>query len=196
MNELRIVPAQTEEHFRAMSRIHAEGWRASYQNALPRDWMAQNITDERWVDLFRQYAAGEVYHGLLLLRGDTPVSCVTCGPARTDAGLQSGSICKFHAEDYAGWGEIVSFYTQPGETGKGYGSLLMNAALDLLHRDGFSNVYVYVLRENAGARKFYARHGFSWDGTHEDIPFPPDTVCVDLRYVKKMPSAALPSENA
>ena len=29
--------------------------------------------------------------------------------------------------------------------------------------------------------------GFAWDGTHEDIPFPPDTICVDLRYTRSLP---------
>ena len=29
--------------------------------------------------------------------------------------------------------------------------------------------------------------GFVWDGTHEDIPFPPDTICVDLRYTRSLP---------
>ena len=24
----------------------------------------------------------------------------------------------------------------------------------------------------------------NWDGTHAEIPFPPDAVCVDLRYVR------------
>ena len=60
--------------------------------------------------------------------------------------------------------------------------LLMNRAKEHLKADGFEKAYVFVLRENQGARRFYARHGFSWDGTHQDIPFPHDTVCVDLRY--------------
>ena len=52
--------------------------------------------------------------------------------------------------------------------------------------EGFQDAFVFVLRENEAARRFYAAHGFAWDGTHADIPFPPNTVCVDLRYVKKL----------
>ena len=55
-----------------------------------------------------------------------------------------------------------------------------------LKADGFDRAFVLVLRENEGARRFYARHGFSWDGTCVEIPFPPDAVCVDLRYVKQI----------
>ncbi len=78
-----------------------------------------------------------------------------------------------HGDAYRGWGEIISFYTDPACTGRGYGSVLMEEALRRLRANGYLNCYVFVLRENEGARRFYARHGFAWDGTEEHIPFPP-----------------------
>ena len=92
----------------------------------------------------------------------------------------------FFREDYRGWGEIISFYTDPACTGRGYGSVLMEEALRRLRADGYPSCYVFVLRENEGARRFYARHGFAWDGTEEHIPFPHDMTCVDLRYTKQL----------
>lgn len=182
MDSIRFVDATTQEHFAAMSLIHAMGWRAAYPDAVPAEFMAKEITDDRWIETFRQnYLTGRA-HGLLLYAGDKPVCCATYGPARTDAGVQAGSVCKFHNAGYEGWGEVISFYSHPEETGKGYGSLLMDEVLRRLKTDGFSNCYVYVLRENEGARRFYARHGFAWDGTWEEIPFPPDAICIDLRY--------------
>ena len=83
-------------------------------------------------------------------------------------------------------GEVISFYTHPDETGRGYGGMIMEEVLRRLKESGFPSCYVYVLRENEGARRFYARHGFAWDGTHEEIPFPPDSVCIDLRYTRKL----------
>ena len=186
MHDLRFVDATLEEHFAAMSLIHALGWRKAYPDAVPADWMAREITDDRWISTFRNNCQTGQAHGLLLYDGNRPVSCVVYGPARTDAGLQAGSTCKFHSEGYEGWGEVISFYTHPDETGKGYGSLVITEALRRLKEDGFPSCYVYVLRENEGARRFYARHGFSWDGSHEEIPFPPDTVCIDLRYTRAL----------
>lgn len=186
MESIRIVEACCQEHFVAMSLIHALGWRAAYPDAVPADFMAREITDDRWVEQFREnYKTGRA-HGLLLYANDRPVCCATYGPARTDAGLQAGTACAFHNEGYEGWGEVISFYTHPEETGKGYGALIMEEVLRRLKADGFPSCYVYVLRENEGARRFYARHGFAWDGTHEDIPFPPDTICVDLRYTRSL----------
>ena len=46
MDKLRFVDACTEEHFRAMSLIHALGWRDTYVNAVPADYMAREITED------------------------------------------------------------------------------------------------------------------------------------------------------
>ena len=70
---------------------------------------------------------------------------------------------------------------------KGYGTKLMEEVLRRLSGQGYLQVFLFVLRENENARRFYEKMGFAWDGTHEDIPFPPDTVCVDLRYTRSLP---------
>ena len=73
MDKLRFVDACTEEHFRAMSLIHALGWRDTYVDAVPADYMASEITDDRWVDVFRaNYETRNGVHGLLLYRGVLP----------------------------------------------------------------------------------------------------------------------------
>ena len=183
---LHLVDACTNEHFRAMSLIHALGWRDTYVDAVPADYMANEITDDRWVEVFRtNYETQNGVHGLLLYRGDTPVSCLNYCKART-VNYNPGDICTIDNAAYADWGEIASFYPHPGQRGRGYGGLLMEEALRRLKVDGFQNAFVFVLRENEKARRFYAAHGFTWDGTHADIPFPHGTVCVDLRYVKKL----------
>ena len=182
---LHFVDATIEDHFRAMSLIHALGWRDTYVGYVPDDYLAREITDERWVPFFREdYATGRC-RGLLLYRDQTPVACVNYGPARTK-NLNAGQPSSFPNDAYQGWGEIISFYTHPAERGKGYGGLLFEEAVNRLKAAGHQNAFVFVLRENEKARRFYARHGFAWDGTHADIPFPPDAVCVDLRYVKHL----------
>ena len=186
MVELRFVDAATEEHFADMSLIHALGWRTTYPDAVPAEFMQREITDDRWVKTFRENYKAGTPHGILLYADGRPVCCAVYGPARTDAGLQAGTVCKYNKAGYEGWGEVISFYSHPEEKGKGYGSVLMEEVLRRLKADGFPSCYVYVLRENDGARRFYSRHGFSWDGTHEEIPFPPDALCIDLRYTRKL----------
>lgn len=168
-----------------MSLIHALGWRDTYKGFVPEDYMAEKITDDRWTELFRADCESGRCHGILLYREQTPVACINYGPARVE-NFNAGSICQFDSRGYEGWGEIVSFYTHPAERGRGYGGLLFEEAVRRLKAAGHESAFVFVLRENEKARKFYSAHGFAWDGTHADIPFPPDTVCVDLRYTKAL----------
>ena len=186
MEAYHFVDACTEEHFRVMSLIHAMGWRDTYDGFVPDDYMAREITDDRWVSVFRQnYKSHNGVRGLLLYRGDTPVSCLNYCRART-ANYNTGDICTFDNAAYTDWGEIASFYTLPSERGRGYGGLLFEEALRRLRAEGYENAFVFVLRENEKARRFYAAHGFAWDGTSADIPFPNSPPCHDLRYVKAL----------
>lgn len=186
MSELYFVDACGEEHFRAMSLIHALGWRDTYPGYVPQDYLDSQITDDRWVSVFREnYERQNGCHGLLLYRDSVPVACINYCRART-ANYNPGDACKFDNAAYADWGEIASFYTHPDERGRGYGGLLFEEALRRLKAEGFRNAFVFVLRENEGARRFYSRHGFHWDGTCQDIPFPPNAVCVDLRYIRQL----------
>lgn len=182
---LRFVEAEKEEHFIAMSLIHALGWRDTYKGYVPDEYMAKKITDDRWVKVFRNNFETGICHGLLLYRGPTPVACINYCAARK-SNYNTGDVCSFDNAGYESWGEIASFYTHPEERGKGYGGLLFEEALRRLKTLGYENAFVFVLRENERARKFYSSHGFAWDGTHTEIPFPPEVVCVDLRYVKAL----------
>lgn len=186
MNEFTFADAVNRKHFTDMSLIHALGWRTTYTNAVPADYMSEQITDDRWIPFFQEdYDTGRC-HGILLYKKDIPVACANYGPARTGTSDQGGAAACFSDERYRGWGEIISFYVHPDYKGMGYGGMLMGEVLLRLKADGFPRCYVLVLRENTGARRFYEHCGFSWDGTYEDILFPHDTVCVDLRYTRQL----------
>lgn len=180
-DRLYFADACTDRHFRDMSLLHALGWRDTYADAVPADFMASEITDGRWVDIFRQNHRTEACQGLLLYQGDAPVSCISFGPARALNYNPCGDS-QLSLAGYEGWGEIASFYSHPVHRSRGYGALLLREALRRLREAGFEHAYVFVLRENERARRFYAAHGFAWDGTHTAVPFPHGTVCIDLRY--------------
>ena len=78
--------------------------------------------------------------------GGEIVGVCTYGPARVEA--------------FAGWGEVVSLYVQPERMGRGIGSKLLDPALDALAIEGYENVYLWVLADNAPARAFYEERGF------------------------------------
>lgn len=183
MDELRFVDACTEEHFKAMSLIHALGWRDTYAEAVPADYMAREITDERWVPVFRQNYGEGRYHGLLLYDGEQPLCCATYGPARVDQSA-GDTICDFSSPDLADWGELVSLYGHPDHWGRGYGSVVMEEVLRRLNAAGYPGCFLYVLRENERARRFYEKHGFAWEGHSLNVNLASDTTLTDLRYCR------------
>lgn len=185
MERLHVVHAVRDDHFQAMSLIHALGWRDTYKGYVPDEYMAREITNDRWVNLFREDYEQNRCQGLLLYRDDVPVSCLNYGPART-TNYNAGQLSSLPNENYSDWGEIISFYTHPDERGKGYGGMLFEEACRRLAEVGHKNAFVFVLRENERGRRFYASHGFTWDGTYAEIPFPPDSICIDLRYTKQL----------
>lgn len=188
MENLHFVEAVTPEQLLLMSQLHAMGWRTAYRGMIPSEYLDHHIREDGWVDRFqRRYAAGEA-HGLLLYRGEKPVCCISYGDVRTDPEVLGGVLeLGPDSLDCAGWGEIHSFYAHPEETGRGYGSLVVEEVLRRFREEGRPGVCVFALRENAGACRFYEKHGFYWDGAQLPIFYPPDAVCVDLRYVQVLP---------
>lgn len=183
MEPLRLIDACTEEHFRDMSLLHALGWRTAYRDSIPADYMTREITDSRWIPVFRQNYKEGVYHGLLLYAGGNPICCATYGPARVD--LSAGdTVCTFSSPDLADWGELVSLYAHPDCWGQGCGSLVIEEVLNRMKVSGYPGCFLYALRENERARRFYEKHGFTWDGCRTEISLTPDCVLTDLRYCK------------
>ena len=59
MSTLAFVDACSDEHFRAMSLIHALGWRDTYRGYVPDDYMAREITGyDDAEDILAALAAG------------------------------------------------------------------------------------------------------------------------------------------
>lgn len=183
MPELCLTDAYAEPHFRDMSLLHALGWRNAYRDSIPADYMAREITDRRWVPVFRQNHQEGRYHGLILYNGETPLCCATYGPARVDQSA-GNTICSFSSPDLASWGELVSLYAHPDRWGQGYGSSVIKAVLERMKAAGYPGCFLYVLRENSRARRFYEKHGFVWDGYSLEVALTPNTMLTDLRYCK------------
>lgn len=65
---------------------------------------------------------------------------------------------------YHGWGEVRALYLLPGWGRMGIGSKLLQAAVESLFEEEYHSLYLWTLRENCIARRFYEKHGFQWDG--------------------------------
>jgi ribosomal protein S18 acetylase RimI-like enzyme len=81
--------------------------------------------------------------------GGVVVGFVVAGPAEGD-----------HASPT---GEVFAINVHPDHWGDGAGSLLLDAAVDSLQDEGFTEAVLWVHPENQRARRFYERHGWTCD---------------------------------
>ena len=175
-----IREAQSPADFLAGSTLIARGWRRAYPGFVPDDYLESVCTDDHWVPFLRACHEADRSHALLVWEGGVPMAVCAFGPGGIGLPHAAG------AQNCAGMAEIYTFYADTGHLGRGYGSALMEAALAQLRQDGWPAVFLMAMKEADGARRFYERHGFTWDGTSKLIPFPHDMVCTDLRYVQTL----------
>lgn len=150
-----------------ISRIYALSWKTAYVGMVPQDFL-DAIDDERWVQKFSKDIGDGTLCALMIYGGETPVGCAAFGASRD--------------EKMPGWGEIVSIYLHPDYFGQGYGEALLRETVAALRAQGYERVYLWVLRDNARARRFYEKHGFVSSGEESTLEIMGETL-VDVRYV-------------
>lgn len=149
-----------------ISRIHALTWKAAYQGLVPQQFLDE-LKEDNWVEVFTNSMRKHPFTVQMVFDRDTPVGCISYGQSR-DSGLPD-------------WGEIVSFYLLPQYWGKGYGKLLMDTAMADLGRT-FRSVYIWVLKENRRARRFYEKNHFHWNNEEAEFELLGEKL-TDVRYV-------------
>jgi RimJ/RimL family protein N-acetyltransferase len=149
-----------------ISRIHALTWKAAYQGLVPQTFLDE-LKEDNWTEVFTDSIGRRLLTVQLIFDGGKPAGCISYGKSR-DNGLPD-------------WGEVVSFYLLPQYWGKGYAKLLMDTAMADLSRN-FRNVYLWVLKENKRARRFYEKNHFRWNNEEAEFELQGQKLA-DVRYV-------------
>lgn len=159
----------TLEDVKDISRIYALSWKAAYQGIVPQPYLDQ-LEEDFWVPAFQTWMENHTLSANLVFDGSTPVGCAAYGQSRD--------------EKWPDWGEIVSLYVLPDYWSKGYGRKLFESALCDLKNSGYQTIYLWVLKENERARKFYERMNFQC--TYEECTCRiMDKTLVDIRYINQ-----------
>ncbi len=164
--EIKILPAQPSDAPK-ISQIHAASWKSAYRGMVPQKYLDE-LRDDFWTEKFTRWLRKGTLRTKMLFAGETPVGCTAYGESRD--------------EKYPDWGEIVSIYLSPEGYRKGYGTLLLQAALDDLKAQGFSTCFLWVLEENSNARQFYEKNAFTLtqDTCHCEVM---GQELTDIRYI-------------
>lgn len=125
----------------SVSRVYEESWKYAYRGILPQAYL-DSLPAGRWAET--------ADCPLLLLDGEEIAGVSSCCASRFPA--------------WPDWGEVVSLYLLPSRMGRGFGAALLRAAEARLESMGFRQYFLWVLEENARARRFYERNGWICSG--------------------------------
>ncbi len=135
-----VLPSDSRE---AISRVYEESWKYAYRGIIPQTYL-DSIPEGRWAENVDRFAT---------------LVCVDSGRI-----VGVSSFCRSRSNRFDGWGEVVSLYLLPACMGRGCGRMLLTAAVSELQKQGYDDVFLWVLEENSRARRFYERFGFVRSG--------------------------------
>lgn len=131
--------------------VHVTSWRETYAGLVPEAMYGEEALERRremWAGAIERSLSGESRSTTRVAELDGRiVGFASAGPSR--AGVQKRAI------------ELSMIYTLAEVHGRGIGDALLDAVL------GDAPAQLWVAEENPRARRFYARHGFAWDGTRK-----------------------------
>lgn len=167
----RIRPARADDAG-GIGSIHVRAWRAAYAHLMPADYLA--ALDERdWADRHRaRTIAPEPGTARWVAEHEgVVVGFLVAGPSRDP-----------FEPDAA---EIYAIYVDPDRARRGVGKALLSHAVERLRQAGPRRATLWVLRDNADARRFYEAMGWRADGSEKSFALPgrEDVELREVRYV-------------
>ncbi|WP_432904712.1 N-acetyltransferase family protein [Micromonospora matsumotoense] len=169
----------------AIARVHIHGWQAGYAGIMPAEVLVR-LNPVAWAQRRRDVGTADPEHPFTTLLAEidgVPAGFTTFGPYRNNQ--DRGDLDPTY-------GELLAIYVEPAHWGDGTARALFTAARDGLAANGWREYRVWVLADNARARRFYERAGLSADGERSRYPVPlagggPAVHLDELRYVGRLP---------
>lgn len=140
-----IKTMETPEEIEGKSLVHWQTWREAYDDLLPADFQ-ETMTLEKCRFFSQKYPENT----LIAMDGKKVVGFISYGNF-CDEAIQAG--------------EIIALYVLKDYYGKGVSKQLMHAAFVALNQ--FSEIYLWVLKDNKRAIAFYQKMGFTFDGQEQ-----------------------------
>jgi ribosomal protein S18 acetylase RimI-like enzyme len=164
-----IVRPATVQDAPGIGWVSVTAWRETYAGIMPDDYLA-SLSIEQRVDVFRDRVAKLPDRQAVFVALDQDESVVGFG------------VCGATRESEFGTdGEIFAINIVEAAKRRGLGVRLMQAMADALSQDGFAQVGLWVIEQNAPARRFYEALG-GREAAKKDQAFG-STSLVELGYV-------------
>ncbi len=134
----------------AVARVHVRSWQAAYRGLLPDDYLEQLHPEDRASAY--DFASLDPLKPRTIVAVNEELICgfVTTAPSRDP--------------DLANHGELCALYVDPERWGRGIGQALVSASRAYLFELGFRHAFLWVLRGNVRAERFYQIDRWAADG--------------------------------
>ena len=134
-----------------IAEAHISSWQSAYRGIIS-DSTLENLSIEKskrlWEKLILE-GQGEI---LVYQKNQEVVGFISYGETRDEE------------SDKTKTAEIYAIYISPQSYRKGFGSALLNRALNSLQKKEYEIVTLWVLTQNSAGRKFYEALGFTTTG--------------------------------
>jgi GNAT superfamily N-acetyltransferase len=171
------VREATEADAAAIALAHTLAWQAAYRGIVPDSFLDSIDVSDRT----NSWAA--------ILRGEVSVPGVARPidfVAEADGTVVGfADVGEYRDSPDPRAGELWAMYVAPEFWGTGVGEALMNSTLEQLAKDNRSRAYLWVLHDNARARRFYERHGWIGDKSTKQFEIA-DVSVVEMRYSRRI----------
>ncbi|KUJ48362.1 GNAT family N-acetyltransferase [Micromonospora maris] len=169
--------AATADDIAAVGRLHQRSRVAAYSSILPPEALA-DPTPEAMAEYWTlRWSYEQADHRMTV--------------AERDGTLVGFSYLGPDDEDDPDTGLLNAIHLEPAERGRGVGRALMIDALAAMGRRGWRRAVLWVLRDNAHARRFYERGGWRRTGLERDETVGPFPVR-QLRYTRDLMQGRAP----
>lgn len=164
-----ILRRATSQEALSIAKVHVDSWQAAYQDILPAS-VLDNLAVQDFADRWQQRLEDKTHITLVCEIGNHLAGFTRFGPTRD-------------ADDDARFvGELYAIYVAPAYWGQGVGHALWLESLRVLAAHSFAEVTVWVLEENARARRFYERAGFALESDMVKLTELYGVVLPEVRY--------------
>jgi len=167
---ITLRPAQPGD-LMAVGELHYRSRLSAYRDIVPADALAAISADSMgrwWVE--RWPYERDTHEMTLAERDGRLVGFTYFGPH----------------PDQPATGELCAIHLDPAEQGRGVGRTLMLDVLDRMRQRGWRRATLWVLADNAHARRFYERGGWTTDGVEREGDVGP-AVTRQVRYRRDLP---------
>lgn len=139
-----------------LGRVHSVAWQSSHKGIVTDEFL-YSFTPERQTNFFIEEITHTSKLFYLAYVDNNPIGMISLNLSPENENQDVG--------------EVISLYIIPEYQRRGFGSEIMNFAINSLKYHEKKSIFLWVMNVNVKARKFYENYGYKYSGIEKDLNF-------------------------